>query len=299
MTRVIEVPTSFDERSFDQFAAAVGDAGEERMLFDAHAVKWASPYALLGLLVAGQSAVEKNGIQPQLTVPTDRDVSSYVGRTGFYEYAAEWFEIHGKTPQSKVRRASDVLLEITPVRGSEDVHGVVGVIQERASAILTGELGLESQATLGFGMALSEACQNIVEHAETSGWVAVQTYEWRRRLGRRVVVIAVADSGIGFRRSLKATEGRKYGDRWNDATALEAALMHGVSRFPDQGRGQGLLGIRRYVTRWDGRLSVRSGTARISIVENEELMDMEPMEDGLPEFPGSQMLQIIPARNKS
>ena len=205
MTRVIEVPGSFDERTFDQFAASFSEPSEERFLFDAHAVKWASPYGLLGLLVAGQAVVEAKRPQPQLAIPTDRDVLHYWSRTGFFEYANEWFEIHGKVPQVTARRSSDVLLEITPVRGSDDVHGVVSVIQERAAAILSGELGLETKATLGFGMALSEACQNIVEHAGTSGWVAVQTYEWRRRLGRRVVVIAVADAGIGFRRSLDAT----------------------------------------------------------------------------------------------
>jgi len=294
MTRVIEVPTSFDERTFDQFAAALSEPSDERCLFDAHAVKWASPYGLLGLLVAGQSAYEQKRQQPQLAIPTDRDVLQYWSRTGFFEYASEWFEIHGKVPQAKVRRSSDVLLEITPVSGSDDVHGVVSVIQDRAAAILSGELGLETKATLGFGMALSEACQNIVEHAGTSGWVAVQTYEWRRRLGRRVVVIAVADAGIGFRRSLDGTQASQYGDRWSDATALEAALIQGVSRFRDPGRGQGLGGIRRYVSRWDGRISIRSGTARIAIVPSWD--DEVPLADGLPDFPGSQMLQIIPAQ---
>jgi anti-sigma regulatory factor (Ser/Thr protein kinase) len=293
MTRVIEVPTNFDERSFDQFAAAFSEPSDERFLFDAHAVKWASPYGLLGLLVAGQAANEQKRQQPQLAIPTDRDVLHYWSRTGFFEYAGEWFEIHGKAPQVKVR-SSDVLLEITPVSGSDDVHGVVSVIQERAAAILSGELGLETKATLGFGMALSEACQNIVEHAGTSGWVAVQTYEWRRRLGRRVVVIAVADAGIGFRRSLDATQANRYGDRWSDATALEAALIQGVSRFRDPGRGQGLGGIRRYVSRWNGRISIRSGTARIAIVPSWD--DEVPLADGLPDFPGSQMLQIIPAQ---
>ena len=296
MTRVIEVPTSFDERSFDQFAAAVCEPSDERLLFDAHAVKWASPYGLLGLLVAGQSASKRKRQQPQLAIPTDRDVLQYWTRTAFFEHASEWFEIHGKVPHAKVRGSSDVLLEITPVRGSDDVHGVVSVIQEKAAAILAGELGLETKATLGFGMALSEACQNIVEHAGTSGWVAVQTYEWRRRLGRRVVVIAVADAGIGFRRSLDATQAGRYGDRWSDATALEAALIQGVSRFRDPGRGQGLGGIRRYVSRWDGRISIRSGTARISIVPSWD--DEIPLAEGLPDFPGSQMLQIIPAHKK-
>jgi len=293
VTRVVEVPSQFDDRTFDQLAKGMGEPDEDRLLYDAHAVQWASPYALVGLLVAGQSAVERQLPRPLLTIPTDRDVVHYWGRTGFFDYAGEWFEIHGKVPRVQVSRSSEVLLEITPVRGSDDVHGVVGVIQERAAAILSGELGLEAKATMGFGMALSEACQNIVEHAGTSGWVAVQTYHWRRRLGRRVVVIAVADAGVGFRRSLGATQASRYGDRWGDATALEAALIQGASRFPDPGRGQGLGGIRRYLSRWDGKISVRSGTARIAIVPSWD--DDVPLADGLPFFPGSQILQIIPA----
>ena len=189
---------------------------------------------------------------------------------------------------------SDVLLEVTPVRGADDVHEVVNRIQERAAAILAGELGLEAQATMGFAMALSEACQNIVEHAGTSGWVAVQTYHWRRKLGRRVVVIAVADAGVGFRHSLDATQARRYGDRWGDATALEAALIQGVSRFRDPGRGQGLQGILRYVKRWSGKLAIRSGIARIAIVPPWD--DDLPLTDRLPPFPGSQVLLIIPAQ---
>ena len=94
------------------------------------------------------------------------------------------------------------------MRATEDVHQVVGRIQEGASRILAGELGLEAKATMGFAMALSEACQNIVEHAGTGGWVAVQAYNYRRRLGRRVAVIAVSDSGIGFRRSLETDAGQ-------------------------------------------------------------------------------------------
>jgi hypothetical protein len=112
-----------------------------------------------------------------------------------------------------------------------------------------------------FGMALSEACQNIVEHSGTSGWVAVQAYTWRRRLGRRVVVIAVSDSGIGFRPSLEAAHARRYGDRWGDGAALECALIQGISRFRDPGRGQGLQGIKRYLARWEGKVSIRSGGA--------------------------------------
>ena len=132
-----------------------------------------------------------------------------------------------------------MLLDVTPVRATEDVHEVVEKISEGASRILHGELGLELKATMRFGMALSEACQNIVEHAGTSGWVAVQAYTFRRRLGRRVVVIAVSDAGIGFRRSLESTHAKRFGERWGDGAALEAALIQGVSRFRDPGPGPG------------------------------------------------------------
>ncbi len=294
MTRVVEIPTSFDARSFDQFAKANGAPDAARPLYDAHGVHWASPYGLVGLLAAGQAVVERTGQQALLTVPEDRDVVHYWARAGFFEYAPEWFEIHGKVPRVGPSHSSEVLLEITPVRGSADVHGVVRTIQKRAAAILSGELGLDASATMGFGMALSEACQNIVEHAGTSGWVAVQSYNWRKRLGRRVVVIAVADAGIGFRQSLESTQSGRFGDRWSDATALEAALFQGVSRIPDPGRGQGLGGICRYLNRWDGKISVRSGTARLAIVPTWD--DDRPLVDGLPGFPGSQILMIIPAQ---
>ncbi|MBI1967007.1 MAG: sensor histidine kinase [Gemmatimonadetes bacterium] len=298
MTRLVEVPVQFDDRSFDQFAAAYAQAARdgERMLFDAHAAEWASPYGLVGLLAAGQAA-RRNGEKPLLTAPAHPDVARYWARAGFFREAAELFEVHGKVPKTSPATESEVLLSVTPVRAAEDVHQVVSNIQQRASVILASELGLDPKATIGFAMALSEACQNIVEHAGTGGWVAVQSYHWRRRLARQVVVIAVADAGVGFRHSLEPTQGKRFGDRWGDAAALEAALIQGVSRFRDPGRGQGLAGIRRYLARWDGKISIRSGTARIAIVPKWD--DDVPLKDSLPGFPGAQVLIIIPEQGSA
>jgi anti-sigma regulatory factor (Ser/Thr protein kinase) len=293
MTYVIDVPQVFDERSFDQFAAGfAGVEGDARVLVDAHAAEWASPAGLIGLLCAGQALLARSGVKPLLTAPAEREVAHYWARAGFFAHAADLFEIHGSVPRVKPNPERNVLLEVTPVTVADDVHAVVGRIQERAAAILTSELGLDPKATMGFGMALSEACQNIVEHAGTGGWVAVQTYSWRS-LGRRVVVIAVADAGVGFRHTLEATQGKRFGDRWGDATALEAALIQGVSRFRDPGRGQGLAGIRRYLDRWHGKISIRSGTARIALVPAWERD--EPLRDGLPPFPGAQVQLVVPA----
>ncbi len=300
MTRLVEVPTQFDDRSFDQFAGAFAEATKdgERLLFDAHAAEWASPYGLVVLLAAGQAA-KRSGVAelPLLTAPTQADVLSYWARAGFFREATQLFEIHGRLPRGKPAEESDVLLPVTPVRAAEDVHEVVSKIQQRASAILASELQLDPRATMGFAMALSEACQNIVEHAGTGGWVAVQSYHWRRTLARRVVVIAVADAGVGFRHSLEPTQAKRFGDRWGDAAALEAALIQGVSRFRDPGRGQGLAGIRRYLARWEGKIAIRSGTARIAIVPSWD--DDVPLKDGLPAFPGAQVLIIIPEQGST
>ena len=306
MTRLVEVPAQFDDRTFDQFAGAFAEASKngERLLFDAHSTEWASPHGLLGLLVAGEAA-RRQGLasggagaeRPLLAAPTHADVLSYWARAGFFREAAELFEIHGRIPKGKPQDESDVLLPVTPVRAAEDVHEVVSKIQQRASAILASELQLDPKATMGFAMALSEACQNIVEHAGTGGWVAVQSYHWRRTLARRVVMIAVADAGVGFRHSLEPTQAKRFGTRWGDAAALEAALIQGVSRFRDPGRGQGLACIRRYLARWNGKIAIRSGTARIAIVPGWD--DDVPLREGLPAFPGAQVLIIIPEQGSA
>ena len=297
MTRVVEVPASFDDKSFEQFAQALdaGSTSGERVLIDAHAAQWASPYGLITMLTAAQSLAETRGEKPLFTVPTSEDVRRYWAKAGFFKYATELFEVHGKVPRVQPDE-SDVLLAVTPVRAAEDVHDVVGKIQEGARRILEG-LKLEAKATMGFAMALSEACQNIVEHAGTSGWAAVHAYTFRKRLGRRVVVIAVSDAGVGFRRSLEAVQAKRYGDRWGDGAALESALIQGVSRFRDPGRGQGLAGIKRYLARWDGKISIRSGTARLSIVPTWD--DDVPLSEHLAYFPGSQVQIVIPAQDNA
>jgi anti-sigma regulatory factor (Ser/Thr protein kinase) len=291
MTEVLNLPPSLDDRTFENVLEALATVPPDaKVLLNARHTRWASPYGLTALLTLAQSRSEP----PVLYVPEADETAHYWARTGFFTHAATLFELHGQVPRVHVSGESDVLLEITPVSRSEDVHEVVSRIQKKSQQILVKELALDAKATMGFAMTLSEACQNIVEHAGRGGWVAVQTYRWQKRLGRRVVVIAVCDAGVGFRQSLESAPGHRPGDRWDDGTALEEAVIRGVSRFRDSGRGQGLAGIRRYIGRWDGKLSVRSGTARIAIIPSWD--DDVPLQKDLSPFPGTQMQITIPER---
>ena len=289
MTIVINVPPSLDDASFEKVLEQLAPVSpDQKVLIDARHVRWSSPYGLTALLAVAQSRTEKAAFSG----PETDETASYWARAGFYKHAEELFEMHGHVPRAKPAAESDVLLEVTPIARSEDVHEVVGRVQSKAQAILAN-LNIDSKATMGFAMTLSEACQNIIEHAGMGGWVGVQTYRWKQRLGRRVVVIAVCDAGQGFRKSLESAQGRRLSDRWDDAMALEEAVVRGVSRYRDPGRGQGLAGIRRYVGRRDGKLSVRSGTARISILPTWDTEDV-PLNENLPDFPGAQMQITIP-----
>lgn len=293
MTTVINVPPSLDENSFEQVLEQVAPLpADAKMLLDARHTKWASPYGLSALLTLGQS---RDHSRPTLAVPDADETASYWSRANFFYYADEFFDLKGIVPKRSPHSGdSQVLLELTPMSKSEDVHDVVGRIQQKAQQIISNELGIDPKAIVGFAMTLSEVCQNIIEHAGRGGWVMVQTYNWTRRLGRRVVVIAVCDAGVGFRSSLESAGHHAPSDRWDDAAALEAAVIRGVSRFRDPGRGQGLAGVRKYVGRWGGKLSVRSGTARIAIVPDWD--DDVPLQENLPSFPGAQIEVTIPER---
>lgn len=292
MTHVINIPTSLDNTTFETILEQLATLPpDEKFLLDARHTRWASPYGLTALLTLAQTRAER----PALYIPESDDTASYWARTSFFKHAEALFDLHGTVPRSRAGGESDVLLEITAVTRSDDVHDVVGRIQTKSQAILVKELNIDVKATMGFAMTLSEACQNIVEHAGRGGWVAVQTYRWAKRLGgRRVVVIAVCDAGVGFRQSLESAPNRRLSDRWDDAMALEEGVIRGVSRFRDPGRGQGLAGVRRYIGRWDGKLSVRSGTARIAIVPSWD--EDVPLQEKLPSFPGAQMQITIPER---
>ena len=292
MTKVIEAPPSLDDTSFEQiFEALAPLPPDEKILIDARHTRWASPYGLTALLTVAQTRLQR----PALTVPEREETASYWSRAHFFRYAEDLYELSGRVPRARGSDDNSVLLEVTPITKTEDVHEVVDRIQTKAQSMLTGTLHLEPSASMRFTMALSEVCQNVIEHAGRGGWVAVQTYQYKKRLqGRRVVVIAVSDSGIGFRQSLESAHGPRATDRWDDGMALEESVMRGVSRFRDTGRGQGLAGVRKFINKWDGKFSVRSGTAQIAIVP--EWIGGDPMTEGMPFFPGAQLQITLPER---
>lgn len=294
--RVIHLPAILEESSLDPFLGSVGEAAAagERALLDARHVRFVDPSGAVALVAAGELLRSRTGGATPLGLPESPDVQGYLARAGLFRVGEGIFAPDARPPR-RGSGASDVLLELTPIHTNRDVHVVVDRIQEGAGAILQRTLRYPPTAAIHFSVMLSEVCQNVVEHAEGPGWVAAQAYHWGKRLGRHVLVVAVGDLGRGFRGSLASEHSARFGDRWSDATALEAAFLHGMTRFPDPGRGQGLQQIRRQVRKWGGLLKVRSGRARIADVPEWD-PSTPPMETGLPWFPGVLITVVLPAR---
>jgi anti-sigma regulatory factor (Ser/Thr protein kinase) len=291
VTTIISAPNSLDDKTFEQiFDQLAALPLDEKIVIDTRHTRWATPYGLTALLTVAQTRLER----PTLAVPENDDTASYWSRASFFKHAEGLFDITGRLPRPRAGSENSVLLEVTPISQTEDIHTVVNNIQQRSQTILQEKLHLESKVTMRFTMALSEVCQNVIEHAGTGGWVAVQAYKWQQRLGRWVVVIAVCDAGMGFRKSLETSQGPRASDRWDDGLALEETVLGGVSRFRDPGRGQGLAGVKKFIGQWNGKLSIRSGTARIAIIP--EWDEDDALKKDLAPFPGAQVQLTIPER---
>ncbi len=294
LLRKILLPRVLDFQSYDQvFAETVGELSEP-VIFDGMNLTWIDPNGMVNLLAAGSLVRDRTGFTPSLILPKGEDVTSYMGRMGFFQAASGIFSTESMIVPEETGKNSDVLLKVTRIADNSDIHKVVDKVQKTAGAILTNTLDYAPNAVVQFSVVLSEVCQNIIEHAESSGWVAAQTYNWSHRLGRLVVVISVTDLGVGFKGSLAGEHSSRFGKEWDDTKALEAVFVHGLTRFPDMGRGQGIQQIRKQVSKWNGMITVRSGTSRI--IDVPHWFQSDSLQENLSYFPGTQINIVVPKR---
>jgi len=255
-------------------------------------ISFIDPFGMLGLLEIGELCMLED-VRKTVILPKSREVCLYLERMNFFTFARRYFSFEDSsfnlTSAYQHTTDSDVLLEITPIEKTNDIHSIVGKVRERAQAILERHLYYDERTIDGFIVALSEICQNIIEHSENKGFVGIQKYRYHH-LNKNIVKIAVMDVGIGFRKSLSSRFKLS-----GDLEAIDKALLQGGSRYEDAGRGQGLPAVLRFIKQWNGCLSIRSGTAKRVILP--EWLRARDSERGFVFFPGSQINIILPELN--
>jgi anti-anti-sigma regulatory factor/anti-sigma regulatory factor (Ser/Thr protein kinase) len=290
-------PSSLDESTFERLIRQLegwDQIATAQIIIDLEQVRFVDPYGMVGLLAMARF-LRQRAFEPVLMLPRSEEVMKYLDRMDFSRHADRLCTLDLTTlwPDGEYSRSthSDVLLEITPIARAEDIHFIVERVRERAQTILSQNLHYEQAAIDGFVVALSELCQNIPEHSEDVGYVAIQKYFYGRRLGKNLVKIAVMDLGVGFRTSL-APKYAAQSTPWSDLLALRLAMLEGASRYDDPGRGQGLSAVRRFVERWHGKLMIRSGSARVGVSPAWERSATRQTK--LTPFPGTQVSIVLP-----
>lgn len=277
--------SQFTEETFEAVLKTAGEASALD-LREAAAVEL---FSMIGVLTIGQ-ATSKSGTKKKLLLPDAKEILRSLHRMDFFSHAEKAFSLHPPdVPYPET--ASDnsgagLLLGITPIEKLEDIDLVTGRINKEARQVLSSSLHYDDKTIKAFLAAFSEVCRNVVEHSEGSGYAGIQM-DHNKSIGKKVLKVTVMDAGAGFRKTLM--------DRFlvrNDLHAIEMALLQGVSRSTEKGRGDGLTAVRNFVKKMNGRMSVRSGTAKLSIVP--KWSRAKEKELNLVPFPGAQISIVLP-----
>jgi len=298
MDLVLVAPPTVDEKGFEHFIRQFGrEAWAEchRICIDLGNVTFIDPYGMVGILELGHY-LKSLGKEITLSLPRMEEVSKYLERMDFFRFHETVFPLdplHLEFSEKYHRStSSDVLLEITRIEKSDDIHFIVDRVRDRAGSILETHLHYDERAIHYFIVSLSEVCQNILEHSLSMGYVGIQKYFYAKSLAKNVVKIAVMDLGIGIKNSLSPRFSAIWGEKWTDLLAIENALLHGASRYDDIGRGHGLTEVRKFVQKWNGKISIRSGTAKFSLLPSWEKGSRKG--SGISFFPGTQISLVLP-----
>ena len=175
---------------------------------------------------------------------------------------------------------------IIPLAEFETEFKVEEAANEAELALMESKLGAASIYPVVTN-AFAELALNAVQHSESEigAFGYLQFYE----LGKGPQFIcAVADGGIGIRRSLE--QNPKLRSRVHyDWTAIEVAMQERVSGTQEPTRGMGLFGLAEEIRKANRRLVIQSGIGALQIEE-----DLQSRSRRTKLFPGTLAYASIP-----
>jgi anti-sigma regulatory factor (Ser/Thr protein kinase) len=216
---------------------------------DASGLAHISPVGLTALtsivLFARHHNLYRRGV---LIYPRKTHVRTYLSRMNFTRLLGV------RRPANEAHRAPRRarFRELVQVETSEDCPRVTN--QLRSVLVKTGEV---SDVVLNNAVhCLLELLENVVHHADspTKGVACAQSY-------KNHVEVAIADCGIGIRRSLAKNPAHR-GRVDSDEAAVRLALQKGITSTPDRNSGEGLFFVAELMLR-AGRIKVCSGEATL------------------------------------
>jgi len=261
-SELCEVPWSIRLEGFNMEIVATGDfdfdqsissRARQAVRVDLSETTHVSLYNLVAMACALMRGRE-DGRDLTFKPPRDPSVCNFLSRLGFDDFTSDVIGLDcalGISADSKA--PSDVLVDIRTFESSSDLTPLQNLLWDKLDEVAPARLAM-------FDEALVELVANVTEHSHGQGLVAAVVQAERRADSH--IDLVIGDSGIGIRESFLS---RPDCGRFpaTDHEAITLALEYLVSSVPgDKGRGQGLTTTVESALALEGRVVIRSGSAR-------------------------------------
>ena len=237
------------------------------------AVLWCAVYPLL---------CKSRGSECRLLVPENEGVCIYLKSLGLFEtLQANGVEVDDRDIAKGL--GAQIVVPLTRFDSESEAEDLANQANDTLSMLGIGAANLRPLVSETF----AELAMNAVQHAESriGAYGLVQFYESAH--GRRFVC-AVADGGIGIRRSLEKNPEIRSRVPY-DWVAIELAIRERVSGTGDTRRGIGLFGVAEDMRVGGRQLIIHSGIGSLQIDE-----DLQTRARRTRLFPGTLAVASIP-----
>ncbi len=248
-------PSSIDCFSYDSRSLAHYDD----YVIDLTGVSFIHPAGVVAMLCLTERLISHNKLI-RVVMPSDGEVGNYLQQIHMIQ-ALNSLKTHVAIPVTaqNVIPNLELILPVVSFYTEPEVEDIARRIETAMMDYGFGNILLPCYTVI------AELAANVVHHSEGSrGWLLAQAYQYS---SGRIIEIAVGDTGIGIRRSLRSNA-KISAQVTNDKVALKMAVRGGVSRYQDSTRGNGLYQVCTDFGVPDRRLTLRSGSACLIAYDN-------------------------------
>lgn len=222
--------------------------GGRGVIIDLSAATFVETYAIVSLGCLGMAA-RLAGRDLTFIPPRSASATTYLARMDVASFFQEHCDCPTELPEVHHAAREDVLVELQWFNAGANLDPLVDLLFNR----LDGKV--HPQILIGLIESFWEIGDNLRYHAQSTGGVVAAQVYGRGRPGERIT-LAIGDTGIGIRQSLRSSNRFRPRD---DLEAIDLALQYQVSAIDDPGRGVGLPTTADTVRELGGKMVVRSG----------------------------------------
>ena len=187
------------------------------------------------------------------------NLRSYFVKSGFLDVVCEIVRFDPQILPTRLVEYDDwkglntKLIELTKIEN----HNNLDPILKRTINTLRGEMKYPKNDAFNLGIALSEMCQNTIDHnMEACGFFSLQLFNSG---GGSFMEIGISDCGVGLAQTLR--ENPNTPAFKDDFEAIKLATMLGLSQYDDPTRGTGFYHLIKIVEKYLGSIRITSGSA--------------------------------------